>query len=70
LHISEFFCTCVFDGRSGYDIGATNSFVTKGQDVSMFIFAVLSAKHITNYNRLFKYACYKPVCCWLYIFAQ
>jgi hypothetical protein len=63
LHIAEFFCTCVFDGSSGYDIGVTNSFITKGQIVSMFIFAVLSLKQITNYDKSFKYARYKPVCC-------
>ena len=63
LHISEFFCTCVFGGSNGYDIGVTNSFITKGQNVSMFIFAVLSLKQITNYNKLFKYAHYKTVCC-------
>jgi hypothetical protein len=53
----------VSDGSNGYDIGVTNSFIMKGQNVSAFIFAVLSAKQITEYNKLFKYALYKPVCC-------
>jgi len=44
--IPEFFCTCVFDGSYGYDIGATGSFITKGKNVNMFIFAVLNAKQI------------------------
>lgn len=46
LHFPEFFCTCVFDGSNGYDIGAPSSFITMGQNVIMFTFAVLSANQI------------------------